>query len=117
MHLIGWLSLCHLVVFFLELNLVFCVCFVVVVFVSVRLVHSKGWGLRCSPWQGNRRCIVTLSVEDRSRGNSATCSTLCQFSVTSPTSKLGPSDADFQWVGLCTSLVLVLKTIKVKSVS
>ena len=52
-------------------------------FLSVYLLHSKGWSLRCSPGRGNAgRCAVTLYVGEGLRGSNGACSTLCWISVT-----------------------------------
>ena len=57
---------------------------------------------------------MTLSVGEGLRGNSAACSALCQFSVTSPTShkQIGPSGADFLggWVCVCSRALWISPT-------
>ena len=54
-------------------------------FVSVCLLCSKGWSLRCSPGVGNLcHCIVTLMWGRGLRGNNGACSALCRFLVTFP---------------------------------
>ena len=65
LHLIGWLSLHHLVVFFLEFQSV--LSFGPYFFVSTLLLRSKGQSLRYSPGRGNPRCcIVALYVGEGS---------------------------------------------------
>ena len=76
MHLIGWLSLPRLVVFFLELRSVlsFGPFFF---FLSWQVCYLKGRSLRCSPGRGNAgRCAVTLYMGEGTRGSNGTCSTL-----------------------------------------
>ena len=99
-HLIGWLSLRHLVVFFLELWSVFSFG---PFFLSWCTCYIKGWNLRCSPGWGNpSHCVVKLYVGEGQRWNSATCSAHCNFQslFLLPTSKLGHSGADSpgRWV-------------------
>ena len=89
MNLIGWLSLCCLVVLFLERWSVhlgyFCVCWCA--------CYIKAWSLRCSPGQGNTGCCaVTLYVGEGLRGSNGACSTLCRMLVTPSTThnQIGP---------------------------
>ena len=87
MHLIGWLSLHHLVINFLELWSVLSIG--PYFFVSVHPLHSKGQELRHSPGWGNQgrathvaelwHCMWGRGL----RGNNATCLALWQFLVTS----------------------------------
>ena len=85
MHLIGWLSLPYLVVFFLELWIVvsFGPFFFFFFFLSWRVCYLKGQSLRCSPGWGNADgCAVTLYVGEGPRGSNGACSTLHWISVT-----------------------------------
>ena len=81
MYLIGWLSLCCLVVFFSG-ALICSFIWVIFFLVSVYLLHSERWSLRCSPgWGDAGRCAVTLYVGEGLRGSNGTRSTLHQISV------------------------------------
>ena len=80
MHLIGWLSLGCLVVFFLEL---WSVLSFRSFFLSWRTCYVKGRSLRCSLGRGNAGgCAVMLSVGEGPRGSNGACSTLSRISVT-----------------------------------
>ena len=90
MHLIGWISLGCLVVFFLEL---WSVLSFGPFFLSPQACYVKGRSLRCSPGRGNTgRCAVMLYMGEGSRGSNGACSILCSFSVTSPDmhNQIGP---------------------------
>ena len=79
-HLIGWLSLCCLVVFFLELWTVLSLG-PLFFSVSVRLLCSKRQSLRCSPGRGNPPAVLWHCMWGRgSRGDSVTGSALLVFS-------------------------------------
>ena len=81
MHLIGWLSLPRLVVFFLELWSV--LPFGPFFFLSWHAYSVKGRSLRCSPGRGNASCCtVMLYMGEGPRGSNGACSTLCRISVT-----------------------------------
>ena len=82
MYLIGWLSVRCLVELFLEFWSVqsFGPFFCLFVCLSWRVCHIKGRSFRCLPGLGNPHMWGRGL-----RRNNATCSTLCQFSVTSPT--------------------------------
>ena len=104
MHLIGWLLLHHLVVFFLELwsSLSFGPFF----FVPIHLFYSKGRSLRCSPGQGNPLPPPSLRWgavcrEGVQEGTMALAQLSASFQSLPPLpiSKLGPSGADYQVCG------------------
>ena len=66
MHLIGWLSLRHLVVFFS--GALICSFIWVTLFLSWRTCYIKRWSLRCSPGWGNApHCTVMLYVGEGSK--------------------------------------------------
>ena len=113
MHLIGWLSLHLLDIFFLELWSV--LSFGPYFFVLAQLLCSKGQRLRCSPWLGNAgHCSVTLYMGEGPIGSNGACSTLCWFSVTSPTTynQIGSFWCWFQggWVCVCSRSLWVSPT-------
>ena len=96
LQLIGWLFL-HCLLLFLDLWWV--LSFGLYFFVSVSLLHSKGWSLRYSPGQATHIAALWHCMWGQGlRGISAICSALCRLSVTHPstTCKLGPSGADSQ---------------------
>ena len=80
MHLIGWLSVRCLVVFFsgaLKCSVIWAI------FLSWCSCYVKGQSLRCSLGRGNAGgCAVTLYVGEGLRGSSGARSTLCWISVT-----------------------------------
>ena len=80
MHLIGWLSLPHLVFFFWNFE-VFCH-LGHFFFLSWRVCYFKGRSLQCSPGRGNAgRCSVMLYVGEGPRGSNGARSTLHWTSI------------------------------------
>ena len=103
MHLIGWLSLRCLVVYFWSPDLFFHLGHF---FLSWRACYVKGRSLRCSPGRGNAcHCAVTLYVREGSKREQWRL--LCSLPVFShslrlPQSNWAPLVLLPEWVGLCT---------------
>ena len=79
-HLIGWLSLCCLVVFFS--GALICSLIWAIFFVLAHLLRSKGWSPRYTPRRGNPRgSVVVLNVgEGSERGQCCLLSSCPAFS-------------------------------------
>ena len=100
MHLIGWLSLCCLVVFF---SGVLICSFIWAIFLCWCACYVKGGSLSCSLGRGNAGlCAVTLYVGEGRRGSNGTHSTLHQISATPSAThnQFGPCGAGYQVGGL-----------------
>ena len=103
MHLIGWLSLPRLAVFFsgaLKCSVIWAIIFSF--FLSWHICYLKGRSLRCSPGQGNAgRCAVMLYVGEGPRGSIGARFTLLRTSIFPlSTIKLGSSGAGSRVGGL-----------------
>ena len=110
MHLLGWLSLHHLVVFFWSFDLFFHLGNVFFFFPSDCLLHSKGWSHRYLPVWGNKASKYltgkTCGGSNTGRRNSQPHRSVCWRDPQGPRTYTNPPTQESAWEGpICSWLV------------